>query len=65
MVATTDDPATPYEDGVKTAEQTGGVLLTHKGEGHTSVGEQDACIDNAVTAYLVDGTLPAVGTVCE
>ena len=65
VVATTDDPATPYEDGVKTAEQTGGVLLTHKGEGHTSVGEQDACIDNAVTSYLVDGTLPAAGTTCE
>lgn len=65
VVATTDDPATPYEEGVKTAEQTGGVLLTHQGEGHTIVGQGDQCIDNAVTAYLVDGTLPAAGTTCQ
>lgn len=64
VVATTDDPATPYEEGVKTAQQTGGVLLTHKGDGHTSVGEGIACVDDAVTGYLVDGTLPAAGTTC-
>jgi len=64
VVATTDDPATPYDQGVKTAQQTGGVLLTHKGEGHTSVGDGDACIDGAVTTYLVDLKLPPAGTTC-
>ena len=64
VVATTDDPATPYAEGQRTARTLGGVLLTHKGEGHTSVGDGDACIDNAVTSYLVDLKLPAAGTTC-
>jgi len=65
VIATTGDPATPYDYGKQTAEQTGGLLLTHLGEGHTSVGEGDECIDPIVAAYLVDGKLPADGTTCD
>jgi pimeloyl-ACP methyl ester carboxylesterase len=65
VVATTDDPATPYQGGVDLARQLGGVLLTHEGEGHTIVGQGLDCIDGAVADYLVDLELPAPGTTCS
>jgi hypothetical protein len=40
-------------------------LLTMQGDGHCAYGGNSACIDAAVEAYLVDGTLPNAGTVCE
>jgi pimeloyl-ACP methyl ester carboxylesterase len=64
VVSTTGDPATPYEAGVTLARQLGGRLLTFEGTQHTAALHGDRCIDNAVTAYLVDGTLPADGTRC-
>jgi pimeloyl-ACP methyl ester carboxylesterase len=66
VVSTTKDPATPYENGVRVAEQIpGAVLLTNEGEGHTIVALGKPCIDDAATAYLVDLDLPADGTACE
>lgn len=66
VVSTTNDPATPYEAGVRTAERlASGVLLTHRGEGHTVVGGGDACVDDAVARYLVDLHPPADGTTCD
>lgn len=41
------------------------VLLTREGVGHTSYGTSGPCVDDAVDAALIDGTLPADGTVCE
>jgi pimeloyl-ACP methyl ester carboxylesterase len=64
VVSTTGDPATPYQAGVNLARQLGGRLLTFEGTQHTASLHGDRCIDNAVTAYLVDGTLPADGTRC-
>lgn len=64
VVSTTGDPATPYADGVKLAQLLGGRLLTFVGTQHTASLHGDACIDDAVTAYLVNGTLPADGTRC-
>ena len=64
VVATTGDPATPYEGGVALAGQLGGVLLTHQGEGHTIVGQGLDCVDDAVASYLVDLALPAPDTTC-
>ena len=64
VVSTTGDPATPYQAGVDLARQLGGRLLTFEGTQHTASLHGDRCIDNAVTAYLVDGTLPAEGTRC-
>jgi hypothetical protein len=66
VVSTTNDPATPYEAGVRTAERLeSGVLLTHEGEGHTVVGNGDQCVDDAVARYLVDLKPPEDGTTCD
>ncbi|RKN04850.1 alpha/beta hydrolase [Streptomyces radicis] len=42
----------------------GAVLLTREGVGHTSYRTSGPCVDDAVDAALIDGTLPANGTVC-
>lgn len=66
VISTTGDPATPYAAGVKVAralEQ--GVLVTNEGDGHTVVGDGKPCIDNIVTAYLVQQTAPPDGTTCR
>ncbi|HEY7073241.1 MAG TPA: alpha/beta hydrolase [Acidimicrobiales bacterium] len=66
VVSTTNDPATPYEAGVRTAERLeNGVLLTHEGDGHTIVGQGDDCVDSAVAKYLVDLEPPEDGTTCD
>jgi pimeloyl-ACP methyl ester carboxylesterase len=41
------------------------VLLTREGVGHTSYRTSGPCIDDAVDAALIDGVLPADGTVCD
>lgn len=64
VVGTTGDPATPYKWSVRLAKELkNGHLLTYDGQGHTAYG-QSACIDNAVDAYLVSGTLPPKGKTC-
>jgi hypothetical protein len=66
VVSTTNDPATPYRNGVDVAKQIpGAVLLTHEGEGHTIVGQGDTCVDDVATAYLVDLEVPSDGTTCS
>ena len=65
VVGTIHDPATPYSGAQHLATAlTTGVLLTWNGQGHTAYLRGSDCIDNAVDAYLVKGTLPAAGTVC-
>jgi hypothetical protein len=65
VISTTGDPATPYEWGVAVARQLGNAaLLTYRGEGHTVYGGQDACVDAAVDAYLIDLELPDEGAEC-
>lgn len=62
VVGTTGDPATPYQWAVSLAAQlASGVLVTHQGEGHTGYNKGDACVDAAVDAYLIDGTVPVDG----
>ncbi|MET0735715.1 MAG: alpha/beta hydrolase [Microbacterium sp.] len=66
VVGTTNDPATPYEWSVALAEQlASGVLITRVGEGHTGYNKGNACVDRAVEAYLLDGTVPEDGLRCE
>jgi pimeloyl-ACP methyl ester carboxylesterase len=66
VISTTGDPATPYEAGVAVAERLeNGVLVTNEGEGHGAVGAEIGCIDAILAAYLVDGTAPDDGTVCD
>jgi hypothetical protein len=65
-VGTRYDPATPYRGAKRLVSELGNArLLTMRGDGHTAYGLGSACIDSAVDDYLLDGTLPAPGTVCS
>jgi pimeloyl-ACP methyl ester carboxylesterase len=64
LVGGTDDPATPYAWAQAVNQQiAGSVLLTRKGNGHTSY-DASACAHAAIDDYLINLTLPAPGTVC-
>jgi pimeloyl-ACP methyl ester carboxylesterase len=66
VVSTTNDPATPYEAGVRTAERLeSGVLLTYEGDGHTVVGNGVPCVDDIAADYLIDLEAPDGGTTCS
>ena len=66
VVGTTNDPATPYEWSESLAAQLDeGVLITRVGEGHTGYNKGNTCVDSAVEAYFVDGTVPEDGLRCE
>ncbi|WP_075731598.1 alpha/beta hydrolase [Streptomyces acidiscabies] len=59
------DPVTPHHWAEKMAQTLhSAVLLTREGVGHGSYGTTP-CVDAAVDAVLVNGTLPADGTVCK
>lgn len=65
VIATTNDPATPYEWGVALSNQLeSAVLVTNRGEGHTVYAQGSSCIDSTVNDYLVNLKLPATGTSC-
>jgi pimeloyl-ACP methyl ester carboxylesterase len=65
VVGTTRDPATPYAWAVALARQLeSGVLVTRDGDGHTGYNEGNACVDEAVEAYLVQGIVPRDGLRC-
>jgi len=66
VIGTTNDPATPYEWSVSLAEQlSSGVLITRVGEGHTGFNKGNACVDDAVLAYFLDGMVPDSDLRCE
>ncbi|MFC8571536.1 alpha/beta hydrolase [Streptomyces sp. NPDC057245] len=68
VIGNTGDPATPYEGAGRMAEALGkgvGVELTYKGEGHGAYDSKNKCVRGAVDAYLLDGKVPAAGTVCS
>ncbi|MEU5693792.1 alpha/beta hydrolase [Actinosynnema sp. NPDC020468] len=65
VISTTGDPATPYDAGVNLAKALGGGLLTFEGVQHTVFLQDNACVDGAGTAYLIDLTLPAEGKRCS
>ncbi|HEY9378204.1 MAG TPA: alpha/beta hydrolase, partial [Jiangellaceae bacterium] len=65
VVGTTGDFASPYEWAEALAAQLeSGVLLTYEGSGHTAYRMGSECVDEAVDAYLVDGTVPTDGLRC-
>ncbi|GAA4901670.1 alpha/beta hydrolase [Streptomyces coeruleoprunus] len=67
VIGNTGDPATPYEGAKAMATALGkgvGVELTYRGEGHGAYNGGDACVRRVVNAYLLDGKVPASGTVC-
>ncbi|WP_395243828.1 alpha/beta hydrolase [Agromyces sp. MMS24-K17] len=65
VVGTTGDPATPYQWAVALAEQLdSGVLVSFDGEGHTAYNKSNACVNDAVESYFIDGTVPAADPKC-
>ena len=65
VVGTTGDPATPYEYAQALADQlASGVLVTYDGEGHTAYRKSNACVDETVESFLIDGTVPAADPQC-
>ncbi|WP_049661398.1 alpha/beta hydrolase, partial [Kitasatospora sp. MY 5-36] len=64
VIGSTADPVTPYAWAERlSAGLEHGVLLTREGDGHTAY-DKSGCVRAAVTAFLVDGRLPAAGTHC-
>ncbi|GII91606.1 alpha/beta hydrolase [Sinosporangium siamense] len=65
VIGGTGDPATPYEGSVSLAKKLkSGVLVTYKGNGHGAYLSGDKCVAGTVDSYLLDGKVPAAGTVC-
>ncbi|MBG0852650.1 alpha/beta fold hydrolase [Streptomyces spinoverrucosus] len=68
VVGNTGDPATPYEGARRMVQALGkgvGVELTYKGQGHGAYDSKNKCVQTAVDGYLLDGKVPAAGTVCS
>ena len=65
VLGTTRDPATPYEWSVRLAKElANGHLVTFDGDGHTAYMRSNSCLDDAVDAYLLHGTVPPAGKRC-
>lgn len=65
VIGTTRDPATPYPWAQALSKQLeSGVLVTWNGDGHTAYGRSNACVQNAVDGYFVDGKTPQDGLTC-
>ncbi|WP_418959008.1 alpha/beta hydrolase [Streptomyces tritici] len=68
VIGTTGDPATPYEGARAMVEALGegvGVEMTYQGEGHGAYTSGSACVKRTTDAYLLNGRVPAAGTVCR
>jgi hypothetical protein len=66
------DPVTPYTSAIETTRimneghaSPNAVLLTSNGIGHCSNGQASSCVNNYIRDYLINGTLPPHGTICE
>jgi pimeloyl-ACP methyl ester carboxylesterase len=65
VVGTTNDPATPYQWAEALAGQLeNGYLVTYHGEGHTAYNKSNACVNDAVDGYFIDGTVPQTDPDC-
>ncbi|EGX58677.1 protease [Streptomyces zinciresistens K42] len=68
VVGNTGDPATPYAGARRMVRALGdgvGVEMTYKGQGHGAYDSKNRCVQGAVNGYLLDGKVPAAGTVCS
>jgi pimeloyl-ACP methyl ester carboxylesterase len=66
FVATTGDPITPLSSAFKmSAYFEGSRVLTQDTPGHSFLGMATKCTVGHVQAYLANGTMPEVGTICE
>lgn len=65
VIGTTRDPATPYEWSVRLDhELANSTLVTYEGDGHTAYTRSNGCVDDAVDAYLTEGSVPDQGLRC-
>jgi pimeloyl-ACP methyl ester carboxylesterase len=66
VIGTTNDPATPYSQAKKLANEVleKGYLLTYDGEGHTAYGSTNSCIADTVDDFLITGKLPKTEKTC-
>ncbi|MEU8774247.1 alpha/beta hydrolase [Streptomyces sp. NPDC048606] len=67
VIGNSGDPATPVEGAKRMADALGrgvGVNVTVQGEGHGTYAK-NACATKAVDSFLIDGAVPADGTVCK
>jgi pimeloyl-ACP methyl ester carboxylesterase len=66
VIGTTNDPATPYSQAKKLANEVleKGYLLTYDGEGHTAYGSTNSCVDSTVDDFLITGKLPKTEKTC-
>ena len=65
VIGTTRDPATPYEWSVRLRDQLEQAsLITFDGDGHTAYTRSNPCVDDAVDAYYLEGTVPDDGLRC-
>jgi pimeloyl-ACP methyl ester carboxylesterase len=66
VVGTTKDPATPFQWAQALAgELKSGVLLGWNGNGHTAYMEGSSCVNDIVNRYLISGSVPRSGTMCQ
>ena len=66
VVGTTRDPATPFRWAQALARDLkSGVLLGRNGDGHTAYMMGSSCVDGIVNSYLISGTVPRSGTICQ
>lgn len=66
LIGTTRDPATPYDWAQSVAKQLEHAsLLTYDSDGHTAYLTGNTCVRRYVDRYLIDGTTPPDGTVCN
>ncbi|WP_410669426.1 alpha/beta hydrolase [Amycolatopsis sp. cmx-4-68] len=64
VAATAADPVTPQLGSTRAADQMpSAVTITWQGAGHGAVGTSP-CVTDAARAFLVDGKIPADGTLC-
>ncbi|MBB6351717.1 pimeloyl-ACP methyl ester carboxylesterase [Nonomuraea muscovyensis] len=65
VVGTVGDPITPFS-GAEDLElmMPGAELVTARGYHHTAYGRGDACVDEAVETYLLDGDAPTAVVTC-
>ncbi|MFE5564977.1 alpha/beta hydrolase [Amycolatopsis japonica] len=65
LVGTTKDAATPYGWARRLPESLkSAVLLSNEDVGHAVFGGGSSCVDDAVSRYLVDSTIPAAPARC-
>jgi len=65
VIGGAQDVSTPISWAVETADAIGGVFLSSGHQGHTTVFTRDnICVNELVTEFLLEGTLPPDGTNC-